>query len=308
MHLTNFIPRAVVLVTVALIAVGCGGAGTPGFLSRATPHETYARSLEAAGLAETALVRDWHAAAQRALAAPTPSKVPFQGEVVHEPVHPSAYGYTVELKRGRVLRVELDVESSQPVLVFMDLFPALDSSRSAEPVASAEKDATVLEHEIERDGTYILRIQPELLRGGTLRITHRTSAAFAFPVKGQTTAAIQSFFLDPRDNNTRDHHGIDIFAPRHTPVLAVADGFVTSVATTPRGGHVVWIWHPERRQSHYYAHLQKQAVTTGTRVKAGDIVGYVGNTGNARTTPPHLHFGIYSRGDGPINPLPWVAP
>jgi peptidoglycan LD-endopeptidase LytH len=308
MHLSNFIPRAVLLMSAAAIAVGCRGAGAPDFLSRATPHEAYARSLETAGLADTALARDWHTAAQRALALPKPTKVPFAGDVVHEPVQPSAYGYRLELKRGRVLRVDLDVQSSEPVLVFMDLFAATDLNGTPDPIASAERHSTILEHEIERDGTYVLRIQPELLRGGTLKIAHRTSAAFAFPVKGRTTSAVQSFFLDPRDNNTREHHGIDIFAPRHTPVLAVADGYVTSVATTPRGGHVVWIWHPERRQSHYYAHLQKQVVTTGTHVKAGDVVGYVGNTGNARTTPPHLHFGIYSRGDGPINPLPWVAP
>ena len=158
-----------------------------------------------------------------------------------------------------------------------------------------------------RDGTYILRIQPELLRGGTLQIGQTTTAALLFPVQGRTSDAVQSFFLDPRDNNTRDHHGIDIFAPRHTPVLAAADGFVTSVGTNRLGGNVVWVFDPERGQSHYYAHLEKQAVSAGERVAAGDVVGYVGNTGNARTTPPHLHFGIYSRGEGPLDPLPFVA-
>jgi murein DD-endopeptidase MepM/ murein hydrolase activator NlpD len=99
---------------------------------------------------------------------------------------------------------------------------------------------------------------------------------------------------------------VDIFAPRDTPVLAAAPGIVSSVATTRRGGHVVWIWDGARRQSHYYAHLARQAVGPGERVQAGDVIGYVGNTGNARTTPPHLHFGIYAAGDGPIDPLPFV--
>ena len=82
---------------------------------------------------------------------------------------------------------------------------------------------------------------------------------------------------------------------------------MTSAGTNRLGGNVVWIFDPSRGQSHYYAHLEKQAVSTGERVKAGDVVGYVGNTGNARTTPPHLHFGIYSRGEGPVDPLPFVA-
>jgi peptidoglycan LD-endopeptidase LytH len=305
MHLSNFILRTAVLVTLAMFVAACQGASAPGFFARATAREAYLQSLEAAGLAGTALVHEWQAAAQRALATPRAASLPLTGHVVHEPARPEAYGYKVELKRGRVLRVELDIQSPERALVFIDLFEA---QAPEDPVASARKHTTLLEHEIERDGTYILRIQPELLRGGTLRIAQRTTAALGFPVEGRTTSAVQSFFRDPRDNNTRDHHGIDIFAPRHTPVRAVADGFVTSVATTPRGGHVVWIWHAERRQSHYYAHLEKQAVSLGERVSAGDIVGYVGNTGNARTTPPHLHFGIYHRGDGPIDPLPWVAP
>ena len=300
--------------------MGCRGGNAPGFLTRATPHQAYLQSLEAAGLAGTALVIEWQTAARRALTAPQPGSLPLAGQVVHDPARPQAYGYRLELKRGRVLRVELEIESREPALVFIDLFDATDpdfrqpaetmplETVAPEPLASAEKHSSVLEHEIERDGAYILRIQPELLRGGTLKITQRTTAALEFPVEGRTTSAVQSFFLDPRDNSTRDHHGIDIFAPRHTPVRAVADGFVTAVTTTPRGGHVVWIWHAERRQSHYYAHLQRQAVTVGTRISAGDIVGYVGNTGNARTTAPHLHFGIYRRGEGPIDPLPWVAP
>jgi hypothetical protein len=56
----------------------------------------------------------------------------------------------------------------------------------------------------------------------------------------------------------------------------------------------------------YYAHLDRHAVTPGQVVRAGDTLGFVGNTGNARTTPPHLHFGIYRRGEGAVDPWPWV--
>lgn len=273
---------------------------------RATPHERYARALQEAGLADTALARDWLTAAGRALHEPTPVDLPLITTVTHEPSAPRAYGYRLELRRGRVLDVALDVKSAEPAVVFIDLFaPAADGAPPAH-VASASGGERTLRHEVERDGTYILRIQPELLRGGALEIGQTTTAALTFPVSGRSRAAVRSFFLDPRDNDTRDHHGIDIFAPRHTPVLAAADGIVSRVGTSVRGGNVVWVWDAKRGQSHYYAHLETQAVSAGERVAAGDVIGYVGNSGNARTTPPHLHFGIYRRGEGPLDPLPFV--
>lgn len=299
--------RKVLILASVVLLTACGRPGVPRLFERATPHEAYAEALREAGLAETALARDWFAAAERALAEPKPATLPLTNEVTHAPSKPQAYGYRLRLQRGRVLNVVLSVSSEATALIFIDLFEAGEAGQPPRRLASAGRDAVALEHEIERDGEYILRIQPELLRGGTLTIGQRTTAALTFPVSGGTTAAVKSFFLDPRDNNRRQHHGIDIFAPRNTPVLAAADGFVSRVGTSTLGGNIVWVWDPERGQSHYYAHLERQAVTTGARIKAGDVVGYVGNTGNARTTPPHLHFGIYSRGEGPIDPLPFVA-
>jgi murein DD-endopeptidase MepM/ murein hydrolase activator NlpD len=226
-------------------------------------------------------------------------------DVRHSPAAPKAYGYRLRLQRGRLLRVELTVSGTESAMVFIELFAA-DESISTDPVALSDGVERRLEREIERDGEYILRIQPELLRGGEMRIGQRTTASMTFPVSGRTSASVKSFFLDPRDNNRRQHHGIDIFAPRETPVVAAADGFVTFVGTSALGGNIVWVWDATRGQSHYYAHLSRQAVTTGARVAAGQVLGYVGNTGNAKSTLPHLHFGIYSRGEGPINPLPFV--
>ena len=299
--------RRLPILLLVLVTCACNQAPVGNPFARATPHEQYSRALEQAGLADTALARDWLQAAQQALFEPKPATLPLTNTVRHDPARPTAYGYRLQLQRGRVLRVQLDVKSDSPAMVFVDLFQVEDGDEPPRHLTSAERGSSSIEHEARRDGTYVLRIQPELLRGGLLQIGQRTTAALLFPVRGRTTAAVRSFFLDPRDNNTRDHHGIDIFAPRHTPVLAAADGFVTSVGTNRLGGNVVWVFDPERGQSHYYAHLEKQAVSTGERVAAGDVVGYVGNTGNARTTPPHLHFGIYSRGEGPLDPLPFVA-
>jgi hypothetical protein len=68
----------------------------------------------------------------------------------------------------------------------------------------------------------------------------------------------------------------------------------------------VWLRDNQRQQTLYYAHLDRHAVSAGEAVQTGDTLGYVGNTGNARSTRPHLHFGIYRRGDGPIDPYPFV--
>jgi murein DD-endopeptidase MepM/ murein hydrolase activator NlpD len=85
--------------------------------------------------------------------------------------------------------------------------------------------------------------------------------------------------------------------------LAVCDGEIDRVENGGIGGKTVWLYDPELKQSVYYAHLNEQLVKEGQRVKAGDLIGRVGNTGNARTTPPHLHFGIYPDGMGAIDPL-----
>jgi murein DD-endopeptidase MepM/ murein hydrolase activator NlpD len=119
--------------------------------------------------------------------------------------------------------------------------------------------------------------------------------------------AVQSGFGAGRDSGRRRHEGIDIFAPRGTPVVAAVDGWVTRQTTNRLGGNVVWLWAPSRRLSLYYAHLDRQAVAPGERVAAGAIIGYVGNTGNAARAAPHLHFGVYASLAGAVDPLPYVV-
>ena len=118
--------------------------------------------------------------------------------------------------------------------------------------------------------------------------------------------SIQSVFGAERDGGRRQHHGVDIFARRGTPVLSASDGRVSRVRETPVGGKVVWVRVPVHEASLYYAHLDSQHVSNGQMVERGDTVGFVGNTGNARTTPPHLHFGLYRR--GPVDPYPFLDP
>jgi len=104
----------------------------------------------------------------------------------------------------------------------------------------------------------------------------------------------------------RTHQGIDIFAKRGTPVLAATEGVVTRIGENTLGGQVVWVMGPGR-QMHYYAHLDGYAdIRRGQLVAPGDVLGFVGNTGNAKGTPPHLHYGIYA-GGGALNPYPLLT-
>lgn len=124
-------------------------------------------------------------------------------------------------------------------------------------------------------------------------------------VAGYPNSAIMSFWGDPRDAGRRQHEGIDIFARRGTPVVAATDGRIRYTGERGLGGKQVWLRTGLfGGKSLYYAHLDSIANVEGN-VDRGDTLGFVGNTGNARTTNPHLHFGVYGS-DGAVNPLPFV--
>lgn len=131
-------------------------------------------------------------------------------------------------------------------------------------------------------------------------------ATLPVPVAGVRPAQLADTWGGARSGGRR-HEGIDIFARRGTPVLSSTEGIVLRVGTNSLGGQVVWVLGPGG-QRHYYAHLDRYGdVLAGMRVARGHVVGYVGNTGNAATTPPHLHYGIYAAG-GAINPYPLLHP
>ncbi len=271
-----------------------------------TSHESYARSLESVELSESALGRDWTESARRALVDPLPVELPYREEGYLAAEEAPALGFLVELERGQRLSVDLEL-GGEPARVFVDLYRA-DPSGEREPlfVISADSATNELSYTVGRGGPFVLRIQPELLRGGEYQLTVRSGASLAFPVAGADARQIQSYFGADRDGGRRSHHGVDIFMPRGTPVVAGTAGRVSRVQVTSRGGKVIWLRDREQNQSLYYAHLDSQIVREGAIVRPGQVLGLVGNTGNARTTPPHLHFGIYRRGEGPVNPYPFL--
>ncbi len=126
--------------------------------------------------------------------------------------------------------------------------------------------------------------------------------ALPVPVEGVRPRALRDTWGGARGEGRR-HEGIDIFARRGTPVLSSTEGIVARVGTNRLGGLVVWVMGPGG-QRHYYAHLDRYSdVEAGMRIRAGRVLGYVGDSGNAKGTPPHLHYSVYDIG-GAINPYP----
>ena len=124
------------------------------------------------------------------------------------------------------------------------------------------------------------------------------------PVQGVAARRIADTWGAARDGGARGHEGVDIFAPRGTPVRSSTVGIVTAVRDGGLGGRQVWVLGPARER-HYYAHLDDWApdLAAGDVVQPGTLLGFVGTTGNAQGTPPHLHYGIYGA-DGALNPWP----
>ena len=308
----SFTLRPLRLLGVAALLFGAAACGAEQSLREAfaptlTPHERYAKRLRDAGLDSTAIGSSWLTAADSAIRRPVVVGLPFRETGYLAPTEPRAVGYLLSLRRGEKLAVKLDVSDSAAMQLFVDLFEhPRDSTEGPDHVATVDPAARAREYEARRDGDFLLRIQPELLRGGQYTLTLESGPSLAFPVSGRDSRAAQSFFGAARDGGRREHHGIDIFAPRGTPVVAAAPGIVRRVDVSNLGGKVVWLYDAKRSQSLYYAHLDSQLVRSGQIVEIGDTLGLVGNTGNARGTPPHLHFGIYRRGEGPVDPFPFV--
>ncbi len=153
----------------------------------------------------------------------------------------------------------------------------------------------------------------KLISQDIVRLRKRTTnldgleLSIVFPLDGP-----HSFINDwgfPRSGGRR-HRGNDIFAQIGTPVVAVTDGVIGKASHVERGlgGITLWVYGYDNNQ-YYFAHLSEihPGIKVGIRVKTGQVIGYVGDTGNARTTPPHLHFQVHPGGGEPINPYQYLV-
>ena len=195
-----------------------------------------------------------------------------------------------DLEQLAALRQELDGETRT----------LLDRQRLvAEYLAEAELAAEAADDEIDQ-----ATIEYEAFKAGS----EIYISGVLFPIDGPYELPLIDSFGFPRMTGTPDEHwheGIDLFAPRGTPLVATERGIVTRIGVGRLGGLKLWLVG-ESGSEWYYAHLDSFApgLTDGQLVEAGDLLGHVGNTGNAVGTPPHLHLQLHPDGGRPVNPYP----
>jgi len=134
----------------------------------------------------------------------------------------------------------------------------------------------------------------------------------AFPVQGIDPRKVRDTYDEKRAG--KPHEALDIMAPLGTPIVAVEDGSIAKLFDSKAGGLTIYQFDPSGRYAYYYAHLDRYAegLAEGTAVRRGEVIGYVGSSGNAAANAPHLHFAIFRLGPErqwwkgtPLNPHPY---
>jgi murein DD-endopeptidase MepM/ murein hydrolase activator NlpD len=266
-----------------------------------TARETYERNFSK----NDSLLLQWKNAFENSKRDSIQITLPYSESGVFSEENFNVYSYNIQLKEGERIVVEVEKQPDS-ALVFIDLFQAkTDSLKIFNHLKSSEDKKSIISQEIETSGFYKVIVQPQMKLQFPFVLKIYTEPLYVFPVSGGNNKNIQSFWADPRDTGSRSHEGVDIFADRGTSVIAISDGIIDSAGERGLGGKQVWLRDGLFGKRIYYAHLDKIAVSEGEKVKIGDTLGFVGNTGNAKDLPPHLHFGIY-KAKGAVNPLPFI--
>jgi peptidoglycan LD-endopeptidase LytH len=287
----------------------CNFSGTTGLFAKKTDREKYEDKLVKDSGKKNPYVNAWLGAGERALHSPLAVALPYAETGIFYAVEGSANALKVTVKRGQQLTVQLNKTYPAAYSVYLDLWHTGDSLAGIEPsfIMAADTVRHQLEYVAEKDEQLLIRYQQQLSATGGYSIALHAGPSFVFPLGAAVKSNIGSFWGAGRDAGIRKHEGIDIFAPARSPAVAVANGVITSVSENNLGGRVVFLRPENSSYNVYYAHLDQQLVSEGQRVSAGEVIGLTGNTGNAKNTPSHLHFGIYTFG-GAIDPLAFVEP
>jgi peptidoglycan LD-endopeptidase LytH len=281
-------------------------------VSSSTP-PSLARQMQAGSAAAPTIAHDvpsdighWLDAARGALDKALPVRMPH-GEL-GKLTGVGATAFAFDAVAGQTLEVTLQRAKADAIYapMYVEVFRVVEVLGRVlhERLTALRPSARSLRTRLPSDGTYHVLVQADGTGEDSYELTLELGAALPFPVVGAQVDSIRSPFGASRDAGRRHHEGVDIFVRRLTPVLAVAAG-----RAMPRqdalGGNTVWLNTPGT--SYYYAHLDRVAVKDQQPVKVGDVLGYVGNTGNADGMASHLHFGVYRWGREPVDPMPLLV-
>lgn len=295
LHMRN---AFMMMLAVSLFS-SCSSSFTKNIFSHKTPHEAYADRLDDKGLDKTPQGKQWIAASRAALEHPVEVELPNKVQVYYRSEKPGALGLEFSARQGEKLNFVINKRS--PFVLYADLFRR---GTNEYPLLSVDTANSTFSFDVDETADYVLRLQPELFKAADYTLSIAVGPSLDFPVSG-ASAKPGSYWGDDRDAGKRRHEGVDIFAPRRTPVVAAADGTITAVREGGLGGKTVWLTPEGKPYSLYYAHLDEQLVHEGQSVKKGAVLGLVGNTGNAKNTASHLHFGVYTF-HGAVDPLPFI--
>jgi murein DD-endopeptidase MepM/ murein hydrolase activator NlpD len=161
--------------------------------------------------------------------------------------------------------------------------------------ASAPASASAPESTSGPAGTELLQARASVDRDRGDPISELRAHGLQLPIDGADVNLMKNQFAETRDGGGRGHEAVDILAPRNTPIRAVENGTIAKLFESKAGGTTVYQFDPTGRFCYYYAHLERYAagLHDGQRVSKGDVIGYVGTSGNAPANTPHLHFAIF---------------
>jgi murein DD-endopeptidase MepM/ murein hydrolase activator NlpD len=191
------------------------------------------------------------------------------------------------------------------------------AAAGADPLAASLPPAPVVSTDLTEADLPLRPTQQEIPLAGDVAsaAAGATPGKLMIPVEGIKLAQLSDNFDQPRGKE-RHHEALDIMAPKGTKVIAVADGKVVKLFNSKPGGLTVYQFDPTEKYAYYYAHLDRYAdgVKEGSVLKRGDLVGYVGVTGNSDPNAPHLHFAVVEltpkkewwKGT-PVNPYPMMG-
>jgi murein DD-endopeptidase MepM/ murein hydrolase activator NlpD len=176
-------------------------------------------------------------------------------------------------------------------------------------VDAARKEIAAVRRGLQSDGAEVRALLDRLAkadaaRGRTPRASRAARLTGRYACLVGPTHAFSSTWGAPRSGG-RTHKGTDVFAPYGSPSYAVFDGVVRRLSTSSNGGLQVYLKADDGNE-YFYAHMSSYASHAGQRVHAGDVIAYVGDTGNAKGGPPHVHFEVHPGGGAPIDPYPYV--